>query len=543
MSLVVYDSHGLKRKGAGMSKHFAGCAAARTYLVSAIIACLSMIGCIPVGDFGAYWDKGVLDPDLEGHWKQKGVAFRSQDQYSSFEKVDTYYRHKSISVDRPRRGKGFPEIEQQARTLMAGKYRFLMVRYLQHALSEKEGQAADKMPPKWVCGLVRYAIENGELQVYALKDNALARAIREKRINGEIPGKPEPDTLDLSVPSITLLDEKTVQTLAVLANKADNWKATTRYVRVKDLEKALAQSRTYPAKKDTPANTRVMISMPALQYLARDKSHILLRHLQASPEWKVFDQGGETVCYRRKLEDGRWQVSLNGFRSSSSPQWQERYLFRFSKNAGGPFTKFHYFTKVGPMAGEVHLKLESSDQGIESYLAVGERRLWFEFFEQTPNETRARTREALIWLQNLADKIKAAEAEIKKVGYAAKLMPAGVVTKGKPSIEIRDGSQGGIYDVFAWVNPGADGMVYLKVFDVKTNDRLSGPRIKQNSNEGIGWSGSKDELFGYNAQVTVYEGDWDHSYDARFELWFKDRQTGNERKLIEKVRTIVGWQR
>jgi RecB family exonuclease len=42
--------------------------------------------------------------------------------------------------------------------------------------------------------------------------------------------------------------------------------------------------------------------------------------------------------------------------------------------------------------------------------------------------------------------------------------------------------------------------------------------------------------------LTVYEGDWDHQYKARFEIWFKDNN-GQENKLAEQIRLINGWER
>ena len=35
-----------------------------------VAATLAMVSCIPVGDFGTYWNKGVVDPALEGTWRK-----------------------------------------------------------------------------------------------------------------------------------------------------------------------------------------------------------------------------------------------------------------------------------------------------------------------------------------------------------------------------------------------------------------------------------------------------------------------------------------
>ncbi|MBP5375589.1 MAG: hypothetical protein J6Y38_04560 [Bacteroidaceae bacterium] len=44
-------------------------------------------------------------------------------------------------------------------------------------------------------------------------------------------------------------------------------------------------------------------------------------------------------------------------------------------------------------------------------------------------------------------------------------------------------------------------------------------------------------------EFTIYEGVWDDYYAARVEVWFKDAETRKERKLVEKVYRVEGWQR
>jgi len=53
------------------------------------------IGCIPIDDLAGYWDKGIIDPNLEGHWKQLGLQFRSEDNYVSFVKSGEHYLQES----------------------------------------------------------------------------------------------------------------------------------------------------------------------------------------------------------------------------------------------------------------------------------------------------------------------------------------------------------------------------------------------------------------------------------------------------------------
>jgi hypothetical protein len=82
----------------------------------------------------------------------------------------------------------------------------------------------------------------------------------------------------------------------------------------------------------------------------------------------------------------------------------------------------------------------------------------------------------------------------------------------------------------------------VKVFNARTGELLSGPYIEKSSLRLAGWSSDKAVLFPYNSEVTVYEGDWEHQYEARFELWFRGA-TAKQRKLLEKKLMIYGWER
>ena len=42
---------------------------------------------------------------------------------------------------------------------------------------------------------------------------------------------------------------------------------------------------------------------------------------------------------------------------------------------------------------------------------------------------------------------------------------------------------------------------------------------------------------------TIYEGDFEHYYAARVEVWHRDAATHQERKLAEKIYRVDGWMR
>jgi hypothetical protein len=521
--------------------------------IGSLGALLLIAGCIPFSDLGEYWIQGMLDPAIEGHWQKQDVEHRFHDEYFSFEKQGDHYRYIRTQANQPQ---STPRMSLKAKSLTVGESTFLMLQ------SDTEGIAAMFPPapegPTTLDGLAqadktaggglqRYSVSEGALTLYYLDERVLVDAIKSGRVAGTLPKRDDPSVTDMSPPTIAILNEDSIHFLKAMLAKPEHWKKTETYRKVADLNSALTRSRTYPTTTETSKRTTLHIEQLDLAYFSGTNAEILQRHLAASPEWKVFDERGEVVGYSRTLSGDRWTVSLNGYKTTghSRSRVQTRKCFRFTQEGGGPFSNEYnrdMTVVVGPQSGKTNLRLRKSNQGVESYLAVGQPDLWFEFFEQTKKEDREYTRETLDWLAAYLREVKRSQAQIPNIGFVPKLMPDGGVRNGKPTLDVLDGFQGGIYDVFAWVNPGMRGQAFLRVYNVQSDQLLSADRVFGKSNEYIGWSEDADQLFFYNAHVTIYEGDWDHHYAARFELWHRS-STGEEVKLVETTRTICGWQR
>lgn len=511
-----------------------------------------LAGCIPVDDLGDYWKNGSQDPALEGHWKKEETEFRSQDEYLSFENAGEHYLHYRTSADRP---SDEPRMEIKVKSIHLSGNHFLMLvgdkeslmKTLPPDASSEQKDQLKKVVDNVSGGLQLYQIKNNTLTLFFLDEQVLQEAIKSGEVAGKIPKEDDPNTMDLTPATITRLDGETARFLIRISKNPKNWQHVEKYKKIANLDEALAVSKAYPTTKDTLENSLVDINQTNLKYFAGDKSDVLLRHLQASPEWKVFDERGQIICYQRERTGDKWKVSLNGYQSSwhYGDHLQTRKLFRFSEVGGGAFVNKYNRNKtiiVSPMAGLTHLNLVSSDQGIESYLVIGKKGLWFEFFEQSSKEPRVHTREAMRWLEEFLGNIREAEDEVGQNGFASKLMPPNGIKKGKPIIDIQDGIQGGIYDVYAWINPRSPGSTFLKVFNLANDKMLSEERIYDSSSERMGWSEDGEQLFAYNAHVIIDEGDWDNKYQARFEIWHSSDK-GEEVKLIEGIRMITGWQR
>lgn len=110
--------------------------------------------------------------------------------------------------------------------------------------------------------------------------------------------------------------------------------------------------------------------------------------------------------------------------------------------------------------------------------------------------------------------------------------------------------QPGLYQYIFWSKRIEKGKIYLKAFELTSNDELSSNSLQESS--VIQVYNPTDTLVMFQMDkgnsdlgrtFTIYEGDWGKPYAARFELWFIPDNGGQERKLIEKNYKIEGWQR
>jgi hypothetical protein len=104
---------------------------------------------------------------------------------------------------------------------------------------------------------------------------------------------------------------------------------------------------------------------------------------------------------------------------------------------------------------------------------------------------------------------------------------------------LQNGYQPGLYTYYVWLNPKEKGSVYLKAYEITKNNRLSEQDLTKKSHIEIDTLAMKV----YQKGFTIYEGDWEKPYGARFELWFKPKGEGKEYLLSSKNYQIEGWMR
>lgn len=283
------------------------------------------------------------------------------------------------------------------------------------------------------------------------------------------------------------------------------------------------------------AQAGINLGLPSLARLRKEHPQLLDRYLAAHPGWRVYEESWGRFATRRWMIGDHWQMSRYGnyssFNRKEGPRYQTRTSIRFSGETRGPRGQ-----RILPNTPEgVAVDRENDLWQSVVQMPVGD--LLLEQLEQSDAIERRITRAALVELEREF----AALAVQPTWDNAKRLLPEGAVICGDSAIELS--GWGGIYNAAIRCNPRQPGRVYLKAFEITRACPLSADRLKSSTNEWVGWSDEPAEKFLSETQFTIYEGDWEQYYGARFEVWFIPADGGAERKLLERDFKIEGWMR
>ena len=109
-------------------------------------------------------------------------------------------------------------------------------------------------------------------------------------------------------------------------------------------------------------------------------------------------------------------------------------------------------------------------------------------------------------------------------------------------LQIWNDVQGGMYTYDFHYPEIEKGEIFLRCYEATKNKPLSSKRIAEASKVAVPSTTSFSKLV-EGQSFTIYPGDWGDYYAARIEVWHRDAKTGKERKLMEKVYRVEGWQR
>jgi len=300
------------------------------------------------------------------------------------------------------------------------------------------------------------------------------------------------------------------------------------------------------AQLSQPKEATITIPELCIDKFDEEKATTLWLYFLGNPRWKQV-QGIETMySVRKEIIDGKClpmlEYSYTKFDDSMSIS-KVRALISFEG-----YSKFYdddsNVTYIDSKSKASILTIKKENSGLLLYssnLLIKGENINIEIFEQSKNIKREYTEKALVELNEELSYVLQYNKEINNMG----IMPINKCYPIPPDsiiFNILDGYQPGMYDIQAGLKIDRTGTIYMKVFDDNTNKQLSSERITPKTTKDFTFSKTNSSIFQYKTSLTVYEGDWKNKYEARFEIWFKDKK-GNEKKLIEKKRLINGWQR
>jgi hypothetical protein len=294
-----------------------------------------------------------------------------------------------------------------------------------------------------------------------------------------------------------------------------------------------------------PAEAQLDLHDKTFAEIEGPQSETLFRYLAGNPRWEIREEGGPRFAIRKEKQGGAYATSLNGFYSvlDGEVMHQTRVLISFQKEHGfgdehGNVTR----TKAGSKNTALTVEGEhAGSPGNSSYLIVDGGPVFLEIFEQAPQLERRFSQAVFDEVSAELRDVMANAVTIEKTGILPIPGRYPVALPTAEKFEVRDGMQPGIYMVDAAVASRAAGTAYIKAFRVDTGEQLSEERVQAKTTRHLGWSNDGGTFFPYTSEVTIYEGDWSTSYEARFELWQKS-VSGSLVKLAESTRSIHGWQ-
>lgn len=304
-----------------------------------------------------------------------------------------------------------------------------------------------------------------------------------------------------------------------------------------------------------PAGNSAMLtpSVPSLRELVQNHRALLMRYLESSASWRVYEGRGGLFAARRwqfgtqwisTLTDMYWQADLEGRGNlnGNRTNFDLATVLHFNGQINLPPERFSWMDE-GMVFSPVSLSRNNEMNASSCLIRCGGTVL-LEIFESSAGQERRLTEAALSQLETEF------KAVLDRKDFDPSLLPAGSIKRGNPSLNLY--GEHGIYDCEAWVNPGEPGIVYLKAYEITHNTPLSagllnyGDRtctmLYQDSNERIGWSSDAQDLFLSATHITMMPGGWGKPYAARFELWFRPDSGKPERELLTRNFIIEGYE-
>jgi hypothetical protein len=254
----------------------------------------------------------------------------------------------------------------------------------------------------------------------------------------------------------------------------------------------------------------------------------------------------ELLATRRFSFGGIWHKSFNGngFLSSftvNPSNHNEHFQFLVNIATAGVDLPPGWVGKATETTAGKHsiqLKVWPDGLAFDSVLVVRTAGATLTIYEESRQRTRTFTPLALSQLNMEFNSVLSSNIA-RTQGFDPAFIPKDSVQFGSSEMHLANDFTTGLYQIYAYVNPGEDGQVYLKLFKGGGNTPIGDPRDYTGpSTEKVGWSSDPHQQFFYNTMMTMDAGGWTNPFVARFEMWFTPSTGKPDRKLLERYFSV-----
>ncbi|MGV3721821.1 MAG: hypothetical protein ACO1SX_12990 [Actinomycetota bacterium] len=272
-----------------------------------------------------------------------------------------------------------------------------------------------------------------------------------------------------------------------------------------------------------------------------DDLPLLRRHLSVSSAWKLTEEDQQLVAVRRERADestpeaGKLRMTADGFYFKHQP-WR-RYRVRLALGAApaapaAPDAEWQAIrVDAKPGMRDVLLTVQPvTSPDFRSYLVVsGENSLFLEILEESMDAGRESTRRLLREANEELEKLLELNPEDKPADTLEGLTPAGSTSTAPPVLRVEKVARAAGYHVYGYVNPGSEGVTYLRAYDA-AGAELDPATVRAQTLEHVGWSPNAKTKYFFNSRLPLGEAS---PALGRAELWFQPSPGGPARKLLE----------
>jgi len=280
----------------------------------------------------------------------------------------------------------------------------------------------------------------------------------------------------------------------------------------------------------------VDVSKNPLADFVPDDLPLLKRHLATSSAWKLTRDGANLVAVRREKADettpdaGKLRLTADGWYFKHQP-WR-RYRLRLALG-GAPAAPDAAWQAIRvdaePGAREAVLKVQPvTHPDFRSYLVVpGDNDLFLEVLEESMDTSRDSTRRLVRAVNEELERLLEWSQHEKPKATIPGLTPADSTTSTLPVLRVEKVAGAPGYHVYGYVNPAAEGAVYVRLFDA-AGIEIQPEAVRAETWEYTGWSSDPKLRFFFNSRLQAGGA----AKPTRAELWFQPETGGSPRRLL-----------